>query len=364
MRNELLRLILLQCFSAFRGERSTAATYHLLTGKKSSQTIQDASLYKISKYFGVFPSLSRPIFDEYIQSLEKKQFIVETEDNTFILTNMGNHVLQSHKSEFVQIEHINGLDYSKYELPFWKKITLLIQVISYANHKVKQYIPLYDEVEILQWVKGFVQLYPSRSKLAKDLHRELQSCLYKVSNTQATIFTYRLTGHHRVGLTFTQLASEFKYDLTTVELVFKNVLHSIIQTVITNKDEHPILSSLVEKDNEQAPLTKSAQVTFDLLTKGLDYHDIARVRNLKIPTIEDHIVEIAQHVNGFCIDPYISKDRQNYIRETLAHCKTRKLRIIKQALDIEATYFEIRLVLAKSGENIESRKNTAISLRS
>jgi uncharacterized protein YpbB len=56
--------ILLYCLKQLNGERTIYSIYHLLNGKKSSQTLQDAHLFSLKRYFGILESLTRESFDE------------------------------------------------------------------------------------------------------------------------------------------------------------------------------------------------------------------------------------------------------------------------------------------------------------
>lgn len=43
-------------------ERSISAVYYLLQGKQSIQTIQDAQLFGLTEYFGVYKNLTKRRF--------------------------------------------------------------------------------------------------------------------------------------------------------------------------------------------------------------------------------------------------------------------------------------------------------------
>ncbi|MGO4076159.1 recombinase RecQ, partial [Staphylococcus aureus] len=74
------------------GERSISAVYHLFKGKKSSQTIQDASLFQLSKYFGCYPGFTRDQLNRSTIKLDEKHYIKKTGE-TFIVTDAGQQML-------------------------------------------------------------------------------------------------------------------------------------------------------------------------------------------------------------------------------------------------------------------------------
>src|SRR3954469_3240333 len=81
--------IILYCLKQLKGERTIYSIYHLLNGKKSSQTIQDAHLFSIKKFFRIFESLTRESFEEIITNLVNKQLICLCGNQRYQLTESG-----------------------------------------------------------------------------------------------------------------------------------------------------------------------------------------------------------------------------------------------------------------------------------
>ena len=96
-------------------------------------------------------------------------------------------------------------------------------------------------------------------------------------------------------------------------------------------------------------LTVSTRKTLELLNAGYDLNQIAQSRNLKLSTIEDHLVELALNMEDFPIDMYVDKVTQKKVIEISRQESTRQLKQIKNYLK-SASYFQIRLVLAKYGD--------------
>jgi uncharacterized protein YpbB len=96
-------------------------------------------------------------------------------------------------------------------------------------------------------------------------------------------------------------------------------------------------------------LTQSTEKTFQLLNQGYSIADIVNTRQLKKGTIEDHIVELALKISGFSIEPFVTVEKQNQIKKVINETMTKQLRLIQNNVQ-GATYFEIRLVLAKNGD--------------
>ena len=56
----------------FQGERSIYAIFHMLQGKKSSQTIQDAHLYGLTNLYGIMPNFTRLQLKSIVEKLGSK----------------------------------------------------------------------------------------------------------------------------------------------------------------------------------------------------------------------------------------------------------------------------------------------------
>ena len=54
-----LQTMILFCLQKINGERTIYSIYHLLKGKKSSQTIQDTHLFHLQPLFQTYTNLSR-----------------------------------------------------------------------------------------------------------------------------------------------------------------------------------------------------------------------------------------------------------------------------------------------------------------
>jgi uncharacterized protein YpbB len=185
--------------------------------------------------------------------------------------------------------------------------------------------------------------------MGKFLFLELVECLDQAENINPLVIVYRFTGYQQIGLTISQTAERLNMDILNYHLAFINVLHYLIQKVESDRNRFGLLSLLLEEGEIHDSLTLSSRKTLKLLKKGFSIDQIARMRNLKVSTVEDHLVELAINVKGFSIDVYVEKDLQDKIIEISRKVATRQLKLIRNKLPA-ASYFQIRLVLAKYGE--------------
>jgi uncharacterized protein YpbB len=348
MRDGYAAFLLLFCLDRFNGERSLAAVYHLFSGKKSAQTLQDSKWFQLEPFFGVWKDITFSEIEAAAQSLLENGLMVPAQPRAYILTEKGKIWLDEQLQRTFFPTHLNGWRYHDLEKWFWYRLSLLVQTLSNLLHHTR-FEPIHRHEKTLMWVKRYL-LSQRRTvrTLAESLYRELYRLLDDVSEEEATVFTLRLTSFARIGWTNEQIASYLQKDRVYVQFQFQNVLHYMMATAEANRPS--ILYELMDGLSLPVPLTLSAQKTYEWLLRGKSLGEIARLRRLKRSTIEDHVVEIAANIPQFSIAPFVHEKKAAKIAETARKLRTRKLKLIRDAIGGDVSYFEIRLVLAKEGE--------------
>jgi uncharacterized protein YpbB len=343
-----IEYIILYCLKKLNGERTIYSIYHLLKGKKSSQTIQDAHLFELIKFFRIYEPLTREILEDFINKALKNQWIISCSNQRFLLTNTGVEVLNKNL-EKLETSHINGWKYNASIKSFWERLSLLIQVVSNLAFQKTKYIPIQKNRQVHNWIKVFLKnTQIDRNLLGKTIFLELVDCLQSAKDIDPSVLIFRLTGHNRIGLTSIQAAEKLEMEYSEYIIEFQNVLHYLIRNVNSNRNDYPLISSLLNDLREESVLTNSSKATYNLVQEGYTINEIAVKRHLKTSTIEDHIVEIALNIDGFSIDSFINPGNQNKILSVARSEATKQLKLIKNKV-VSANYFEIRLVLAKYG---------------
>lgn len=338
--------ILLYCLKQLNGERTIYSIYHLLNGKKSSQTLQDAHLFSLKKYFRILEPLTRESFVEIFNSLHEKRLVEAYGEQRFQLTEAGEEYLVNHPQPY----YINGWRYQAYTLLVWERLSLLTQVTSNITFQESKYIPIQKNTEVHNWLKEFLRVCSiPKQTLGKILFSELVDCLEQARGINPAILVFRLTGYRQIGLTSTQTAKMLNVDLIQYHLEFINILHCIIQKVEDAPSDFKVLPSLLTDMEQKDSLTLSSRKTWQLLNQGFSPEEIASIRNLKISTIEDHLVEFALNIKDFSINTFVEEEVQQKILEISRKEATRQLKVIRNSL-ISASYFQIRIVLAKYGD--------------
>ena len=342
-----LSSILLFIISKMSGERSINASLHLLRGKKSGQTLQDVEYFAVKPFFGILPKLSDEEFREATDVLWKDGFI-EEDRNLIRLTSTG--VIAVGK---LNTFHFSGWDYRGKEILFFKRLTLTVQTLSHMHQGISTFLPIERDREVQLFVKNLLHKQPITSaEFAKTVGSELIEALVAsgMSEQQKYIFSCRLSGNNYTAKTWDQLAMELKEPPSTLRLLFIESLHRLLNSIDT-LEKAPFLRQLTFDIKVQSYLTDSANRTKKLYDKGHALERIAEIRQLKMSTIEDHMIEIAMNDSSFPIVDFVTEKQMNEVIAKAEAMGTKRLKLLKEAFS-SLSYFKLRLIMAvyKDGE--------------
>ncbi|WP_404453215.1 helix-turn-helix domain-containing protein [Oceanobacillus kapialis] len=343
----LLKGIVLACCSRLSTDRTESAIYHIITGKKSVQTVQDIHLYKITKYYSIHKKLDRTAYNRTIAELSDEGLLTQ-HSSTFTLeiTEKGKSWLLEQKDR-LPFHYFNGLKYKDAATIFLDRLTLLVQTFSNVAMKHFSFIPVVDNPLIESWVKDQYKLQKDRLRsYLEELHNELFEILQKFKEEEASIFIDRLSGHQYYGMSWEQLAKTYHMRIEDSQLYVTGISHAILEQMKQTHDSFPLLSNMVVEGTKKRLLTDSAYKTSELLHKNYSMEDIAIVRNLRINTIQDHVVEIALYQTDFPIERYVPLHIQEDILQAIEKAASNKLKEIKGLTEKETSYFQIRLLIA------------------
>ncbi len=340
--------IILTSTSYLNKERSISAIFHIITGKKSIQTVQDIHMYQLKSFYGVYPSLDKAVFQKQIRYLIKEDClrICNEEKQIYKLTPVGSRRLNE-VGESSTLKLLNGFRFAGLEKIYFDRLRLLLQTLINSRMGNFNFIPVIENKEVEVWVKWYyIKIKPTRSKVLLHFYEELEMLLSRFPDIVAEMFVDRLTGYKNFGKSVYQLAQQYGVQKDEIQLQITAYLHYILETVEREKDCFPYLASIADDLSANTSLTKTAQATYQLLKNGMPVQRIARIRNLKINTIQDHIVEIALYDVHFPIEKYVSQADQQEIINAHVETNSYKLSVIKEHVPNRIDYFQIRLVLA------------------
>ncbi len=343
--------LILHCLFRLKGERTVHSVYHLLSGKKSSQTIQDCRIFHLAVYFSTLPLLERNVFNKAVSELEKDGIIVlQDEKGNYLLHDKSLKILEEFHKGQKRLTHLNGYLYHRSAQMHWRRFALLFQVLSNSVHQNKKYYAVDRDITVQSWVKSWIgRNKHNLTAVTASLHDELQQLLMppEILDMQAEIFIRKCSGFHRVGYNNNQIKSQLELDETEVHYLFLDTLHFLFRSAFEEADRYPVLSSIFT--DERVTLTKSSAETWYYLKQGYSIEEIVRIRRLKKNTIEDHIVEIALQSPNFDVSPFLNNELYAAIQRVITDKGTRQLKLIKQELPADVSFFQIRLAFIKGG---------------
>ncbi|WP_416149676.1 helix-turn-helix domain-containing protein [Salipaludibacillus sp. HK11] len=322
---------------------------HILRGKRSAQTIQDISLFKLERWTAILKNESKTFVDQGVHDLKKYHLIEEHDKKEVTLSPAGKQSLDSLSDSFEMPRSFNGLKYEWNESRayFWEHLSLLVQSISFIKERQYTFIPISYNRDVQKKVKQLLKNKNNNlQQLGSQLYTELGTILGFLPEKEAELFVSRLTSFFRVGRTFDQLSVSYSDDPLFTAIAFRSIIHEMMNRVAETPRSYPLLYSLISENEELATVTKTSAVTKKLLASGHTIQQIAVKRQLKLSTIEDHIIELSIHDSNFNFTDFITTEQMKEIREYADRLSTKKLRPIKGELGDKYTYFQIRLAIS------------------
>ncbi|WP_026689446.1 helix-turn-helix domain-containing protein [Alteribacter aurantiacus] len=346
--------LILTIIQKFGGQRSINGVMYLLQGRRSSQVIQDASLFYVLPLTASLKHRSKEELDKVRKELLKGNAYIVNNDGKVSLTPYGIEMLNEYNRRFSIPPHYNG---GKYELNdeaewFWQRLSLFIQSLSFRLKTKSPFIPIQYDTGVQDWVKKHFPPASQREKMAHGLYCEIFHLLKEIRDREATLFVSRLTSWNRTGLTIDQLTKKNDDPLLT-SLSFRSVLHYMISQVGQDRGKYPYLRVFLKESKQTVLVTKTAQETYFWLTKGYTLEEISHKRKLKKSTIEDHIIEIVLFMPEVNAERFVDRHILDYVLNVAEDLKTQKLKAIKDALGNEYDYFTIRVALASREERVK-----------
>ena len=270
----MFKTLVLECLNQINGERSIASVYHLLTGKRSAQTLQDARIYQISNFFGVYKELERNEFLSFVEQLANEDYLYYKSLDTVLVTAHGQEFLRNNQNR-AKLNQFNGLELQRLTVTFDKRLFLFIQTITNIVNQQHSFIAITDDVHVQHWVKKKYQMHKHNlDGWLKGLYNELFEILDQFEEVEATIFVERLSGPNHYGLSRQQLAEKHQLDLHNIYLILALITHKMLSIIMNNKQYYPFLATFIEDSVPQTFMTDSAMNTYRLYEKGFSIKEI------------------------------------------------------------------------------------------
>lgn len=270
-------------------------------------------------------------------------------ENVYLVTNKATIWLAEYRNH-LRLEYYNGLVHSQLGGVFLERLILIIQTYTNLHKNSYSFIPAVDTVGVTSWVKEYYQSTKSISpeKILHYIYSDLKKLLVKFTDNEAKFFLDHLSGYKSYGLSSGQLAEKYNLQNIDIPLLRTAIIHKMLTIIKKEKTYLKVLPSLTIEKSVNPFITQTTMTTYNLLNSGASLEEISVIRNLKINTIHDHIVEIALFDPDFDIKDYVNNSFINEIKAAVSNTETYKLRDIKEKISKNISYFQIRLVLTRT----------------
>lgn len=335
--------------SSLQGQRSIFGLYHIIQGKRSSQTIQDGHLFHLLPFFSLLPQLKKHELEEVVMHLYEQKFIQEFEKQVFVVTKKGQNAIAHYKIQSL-LSLFDGWGLKDIAKVFSLRLRLFIQSLSQLAIGNNKFIPMVKDHTIQGWVQRTFPPAHRRDQVRQRLFWELYNFLQDARPLDREIFIGKLSGAHRYGYTNEQLSIVHTLSVIDVELCYQALIHQLIKKAMKYPNDFQIIFKFLEQEKQRTLLTSSAEKTLEMYKRGASIDEIATRRRLKLSTIEDHLVEAFFYDSSLRLRDFVSETDELAIIYAMKEYGKGKLRKIKEHLPEQISYFQIRLVLAKEGK--------------
>lgn len=293
--------------------KTQKSIFNIITGKKSHQTFFDASSQHLLSFYHSLPNLKYHSFE---------RILTETNDNHTNLTLKCNnkHTYDSMRNTF------NALQ-------------LLIQTISCDIHKFYQFTPVSQQLQVQKQVKKLFNTIKKQQETDNFL-AELQQLLTAIHDTNGkTYIHYYLQGYNESMYTRQQVSLiENIPQHLLMELEYNDLVEMVTQ--LENNSKYPLLHQLVL----HPPLLNKTEQTLHSILAQQSLNDILREQNVKINTIEDHLIEL--FIKGYLSDyeTYVTTQMMGDFSHYYPEHSNERLRDMKARFS-DLSYFQLKLLI-------------------
>ncbi|UDI78234.1 helix-turn-helix domain-containing protein [Staphylococcus taiwanensis] len=292
--------------------KTNKSIYNILSGKKSHQTFFDACSQQLLSLYHSLPKLKYPSFERYIEP------------------DVG---------QTIQIKVHPRVTYDSLQNTF-NCIQLLVQTITHYLNSHLDFIPVSQHSNVHIKAKKLYLNIINNNRL-EDLKKELINLFEIISDKcEGRCFLhYYLQGFEEPMYTRQQISM---IENVSVSDLYIFELNNLVEMMfaLEQKEKFPLLSDTMILPS----LLNKTATTFHQLEQGLSMDEVSVIQNVKINTIEDHVLEL--FIKGYY------SNYQNYIDETLIrnfvtyYCNQRgqRLKNYKNQFE-ELTYFQIKLII-------------------
>src|SRR5690625_3389836 len=133
-------------------ERTIYSIFYLLKGKRSIQTVQDAHLFNLTSYYGIYKKISLHEYDVILQNLldEQKINYNDTTHTYFITKKDESYIREDNNSQVF----FSGMKYNNVARSFYKRLILFIQMYAIMKRVNQRYMPIIEDIQTVNIINN------------------------------------------------------------------------------------------------------------------------------------------------------------------------------------------------------------------
>lgn len=295
--------------------KTNKSIYNILIGKKSHQTFFDACSQQLLSLYHSLPHLKYPSFERFLNEIEEFEPAIA----------IHSHPRYTYDS---MVNTFNALQ-------------LFIQTVTHVHHQVHQFVPMSQQHHIQQVVK---QLYhnldiSSNTQQIKDIEKELYQLFSMINTKHHSYLHYYLQGFDEAMYTRQQVSL---IEGITQQQLFEFEMLNLIDMMyeLERAEDYPILNQLIILPS----LLKQTHLTYQKLLHGQTLNEIATRQQVKLNTIEDHVLElfIKGYMSNYLV--YFNETEMKSFLTFYQQHQQQRLKYYKAAFE-ELNYFQIKLMI-------------------
>lgn len=257
--------------------------YLILTGKKTTSTLFYAKVHGLLSVFGLFPRLSETFYNDSINQLIAQKFIRLEEGELYKVKNIDAIYVKYEKI----LSQLDGWRFSRNDSQLWRLFQCLVQNLSVWPDELKQ-IPLEVSPFYTVWLDDVLSKMTAKTK-----EQFIQDCyaIFDALPEKVSLFLIQsLSGADYQGQAFFQLCPSDYQNYPWNECYYLSRIHQFWYQVLHHPDNlvYQIFYTQLQLNYNQSMLQ-----TRHLFLQGYTIEQIAKMRRLKLSTLNDHLIEWA-----------------------------------------------------------------------
>ncbi|QOD85602.1 helix-turn-helix domain-containing protein [Weissella viridescens] len=300
--------------------------------------------YQLLDWFGLLPQLRKNEYEQALQQLQQNKDLEQIEPGLYLLTEKGDKVrMQYAQQHYLPQQNAARIQYQTGAfMPLFLQANQVVSEWSYHN---RQYYPMQASLKqrqsLKQWFKN-----QDKTQLVPHWFNTLKAFLTTLPEATANSLAASWVGHETAGLNYDQMDlpktwTEFDFYLWQLEQYTALLIYLEQHTTI----EDPIVQ-LYAIVGKRMQFPTSLQTSFDAAKNGQTLVDIAHTRQLKLGTVQEHLLTAAiwLPLDQFPYEQYLTKDLKGTFAQKLTDpdIDAWRFKTVRETADIQE-FFNFRL---------------------